>query len=383
MLVATSASARTLLGTLGDAQERVGIRPSAALTSMSQAIATEVTTELSIPGSAISATAGSAIDSSMGVLGPIFIPHAQTLGAGRLNVNAIAQHLNLDTTLGPGAGLTILRSTPTTNPLAPPLLACRLEYDLRLRIASVALAATYGLTDQLDASVVLPIVTSSLDTTVRLDVLRKSSAGQFIPAHVPSVMHAATPVDSTGVGDLVVRLKYGLTVPEPLKAALSLEGQFPTGAFEQMQGTGDYWITPTLDFALPLFGDVAELAARAAFDIDLSQPERTEALYSLGASAIVIPDHLALVAEFLGRSQLQAVLGANETAILNLVAGQLRELPALGFDVGRHDYFDFAFGVRVPLGHDLMAFASGLVALNSAGVRPAGVTPTIGVGGTF
>jgi hypothetical protein len=390
MLVAGPAGARSLVGTLGDAQELVGIRPSAGLSAMTDAIAKDVTTSQSSPGSAASAApSGGAIDSSMSILGPIFIPHAQTLGAGKWNLNALAQHVNLDNVIGPGPGLTILRSTPTTKPGAAPLLACRMEYDLKLRLDAIALAASYGITDRLDASVVLPITHSSLDATVRLDILRKSLGGKFVRTKVPTIERSGTPVDSTGPGDMVFRLKYGLagqrlgTSMFPLAAAVSVEWQFPTGEFDQMHGTGDYWITPTLDLAVPVFG-VAEIAARTALDVDLSDNSRTQALYSLGASAIVIPRHLVVVAEFLGRSQIRDATDVNASAVLTLVRGRLQDAAALGLDVSRHDYFDFSFGIRVPVAPGIMAFASGLVALNgNVGLRPSGVTPTVGIGGNF
>jgi hypothetical protein len=387
--VAVRAEARTVRGALADAQEVVGIRPSPALTALADRIAVEATTALMGPSGALAA-AGQTPDPATG-LGPIFLPSAQTLGHGTVSVNLVGSPTDLDQldgesvdALGPGPGLTLLRRTATGRPAQPILLGVQLQYELALHIAAVALALGYGLTDDLDVHLTIPLVHSRLDATVGLTAVAQVGPRGTLLAipGTPTRVKRVRPVEATGLGDMVLRLTYGLPTPPPFFTAFSLEWQVPSGEHDNLHGTGDFWLIPTFNAAY-LVGPV-ELAASVALDFDLSQSTRSQALYGMSVSAVLYPKRVIGVVEFLGRSQLDAVFDPDEEAVLTLLDGRFTKRQVLGLiPPERHDYFDLAFGIRVLLGHGMVGFVNGLVALNDAGFRPTGVTPTVGIGVTF
>jgi len=329
-------------------------------------------------------------------LGPIFLDHAAILGVGTTNVNIVAQRSFAQGSLfgqpfnelGAVAPPLLVKRTATGNPATPAGLGIRLTYDLDLHVIATAIAVSHGFTDSFDLSVVLPIVTTSLDCAVQAHVVQATapSGGPFHRVKgVPTVGGTIPAISSTGVGDLTVRGKYRLPVPLPVRMAATLESQFPTGDPVQLHGTGSYWLTPGLDAALPLLGKHAEVDAHAAIHVNLSKPEQSQALYGVSASAVVVPKRLAAIVEFLGQSQLTNAFAPEDTDVLVLTPQGIAADPLLGVGwSGRLDQFNFSFGLRARLVSTLMLFANGIVPLNRAvGVRPAGVIPTVGVGWSF
>jgi len=258
-----------------------------------------------------------AIDSSMEPLGPIFLDHADTLGQGTVNTNVLAETSQLQLHAAPQPQTTF-------------------HFDVRTTIVVAALS--YGITDQLDASLVLPIVQE--DATVRAQV------GPFV---------GHTTFSAVGVSDLSVRFKYRV---HP-NLALTLKAIFPTGDATRGFGLGTYWLSPGVVASWPI-GTRAQLNARVAGEFDVTAFKESGLSYGVGASALVGP--VAVVLEFLGSTGTQNSLSL--------------------FDVtyGDGSTFDVAFGVRVPLPHGLMVFAAGTYALDHDGVRPTGISPVLGIG---
>jgi len=251
--------------------------------------------------------------------GPLFLDHADTIGAGRTNLNALAQ----------------------TTPLS---LRTATGLNLQVRATTVVLAASHGLTDSLDASVVLPLLIETADARLQL--------GPFAGRATTSL---------SGPSDLGARLKYHLA---PGLAA-TLEATFPTGNHSKGLGTGDYWLSPGI-VANRSIGPF-QLSGRVAFDTNLSSAAHSTLSYGAGLSWLAWPRHLALVTELIGQ------LAVDEPAPVEI----------LGIDYSARHVVDLAFGVRVPLGSHLMLFAAGSYAILSGGLRADGVFPTLGIGGSF
>jgi hypothetical protein len=260
-----------------------------------------------------------AIDSSEEALGPIYVDHPETVGAGQTNLNALAQ------------------TTPFELRTATGL-------SLQVRATTIVLAASHGLTDDLDASVVLPVLVEGVSARLHADGLSGHTSATF-----------------SGPSDLGVRLKYRLA---PGLAA-TLEATFPTGDRDKGLGVGAYWLSPGLVGAYTT-GQL-QLSGRVAFDVNLSRAAHSTVSYGVGASYLVWPRHLALVSEVVGQSAVDDVA----------------EQEILGIDYAARHTLDLVFGVRVPLGSHLMLFAAGSYAVISGGLRADGVFPTLGIGGTF
>jgi len=119
----------------------------------------------------------------------------------------------------------------------------KLNLDINVHVTSVY--ATFGLTDNLDVGVVVPLVSTSLVG---------QSEAQIIPFGGPTATHffAGTPsnpvlsatrsVDgsATGLGDVAVRTKLSVHQSQHSAIALLGEARFATGDADQLLGAGAF-----------------------------------------------------------------------------------------------------------------------------------------------
>jgi len=393
--LAAVSDARTIEGVLGDAQEQVHLRPAPAFTHFAAHLGTLVTAPTLTSPTSAALSGGTAIDSTMSMLGPIFLDHAETLGAGVTNVNVISQRSFADVNLFGqpfnqlGSVFPVLAErTRTGNPNAPAFLGLRLAYHLDLAVWATAIAISHGITDAFDLSVVLPVISTRLDgaVTARVVAATGPQGSTFMPVrHAPTIGGTIPTIQSTGIGDITVRAKYRVPVPRPWRVALSLEGQFPTGDQFDLHGTGAYWITPGFTVSRLLWNGQAELDAHADLHFNITRGVQSQALYGAAASVVLWPKRVAGIVEFLGTSQLDTAFAPHDTDVLVLTPSGVAPDPLLGVGwSGRLDQFNLSFGIRARVWKNLVLFANGIYALNSdVGVRPVGVIPTFGLGATF
>jgi hypothetical protein len=244
-------------------------------------------------------------------------------------------------------------------------VAVAVAYHLALRQSAVGLAATYGLTDDVDVSLLLPLVSTNLAISAQ--------AGH---------MAGSVRVRSVGVGDLTTRVKYRLPDLWGVHAAVSLDAQFPTGKPEDLHGTGDYWLSPTLALRTILVDGRADLTANIGIDFDLSDTIQTQALYGIGTSVVLWPPWLVGSLEFLGRSQLDSVRTAKDTDVFYLTPHGIETAPLFGFTFDRADYLDLAFGVRIAV-PPVAIILGGVYHLDDAGLHDTRIAPTAGIGATW
>jgi hypothetical protein len=359
----------TIQGLIGRSLDPVGIRSNAALQTFAARYVEAASLSLLNSSSSLGQIGG--IDATMDTAGPIFLAHPQTLGQGKLNVSLLGQTSLLDPDLaGPGALLIAKQQEE---------FAAEIGYQLRLRLATAALAVSYGLTDHLDVSLLFLVVHAALTIDVARQIVTQRVGGTFQPITRPRVRsHEA--LDTTGFGDLTLRLKYRLPDLGPVQFAVATEFQFPTGHAAQLTGTGDYWITPTLDAHLPL-GSRADATLNVGLDFDVNRSIRSQALYGLGTSYLLIPHRLIGVVEVLGRSDLDARPNVNATAAFYLFPdGHVRPSPLFGLSFDRRDYVDLSFGIRIVLATGIIGFVSGIYEINHVGLHGGHIIPTIGLG---
>ena len=259
------------------------------------------------------------IDAPVKPVGPIFLPDPETIGSGATHLDTLAQ--TTDETLQTSSGV-----------------------SLAVRANTVVVAVSHGLTDRLDATLLLPIVEEHVTATVT----RGAITGQ-------------TQVTFSGPSDLSLWLKYALL---PGLAA-TLKATFPTGNPANGLGTGAYFLTPGLAARTSL--GPAELSARVSYRVDLSSASKSSLNYGAGLAAPLYRPWLGVAVEFLGQSG----TGTQDPLIL------------FGVDYAQRHSEILAFGVRAVVHPRLMAFVAGSYALTRGGLRDDRVFPTVGLVGTF
>jgi len=340
----------------------VGIQGGAPFDALANAIANTAARSLPV----ISASAGvtyeynpdlEIFERSSTSLGPLFLERPETIGRGKINFNVSYQYVQFDSYDGD--------SIDSLSNRAPIVLSgggsTNLEYRLGLHSHVVGLSGTYGLMDNLDLNVLLPLIQTNFDVGVHT-----------------SGAHGHDSNDAFGVGDVLARLKYRLPDCGSLQSALGLVLRFPSGSKDDFQGVGEFEASPSV-YLGTVVAERLHPHLNAAVDLRPGDIDQSQARYGIGMDADVLP-RLGLSLAFLGRSEFSDSASFSDTAFQHVGAGSL---PLLGVEFDRKDYFDVSLGARVLVWRDVMLFANVIRRLNDDGLRNDTVIPTIGVEGTF
>ena len=393
VLAAGMGEAKSLRDQLGSASETVGLQGGGAFDALADVIADTAARSLPVT----SASAGityrfnpqlEIFERTSQTLGPIFLDRPDTLGRSKFNVNVSFQYVQFDSF--DGQDLTKLQSPdPVVTRVvdgAGNLLgftANDLRYSLGLQNYITALSFTYGILDELDANILLPLIQTSMRVGVHSQQLAVAGTdGNFLPVSPlppPDVGH--TKGDKFGVGDILLRFKYRLEDLGPVHWASGLQFRLPSGDQDNFQGTGSFEISPSVVFSM-VFWSRLSTYVNGAIDINAQDAGQSQARYGIGAD-LDITRRVGLALGFLGRSEFQGTATSSETSFLHLVNGVPTLKPLLGIQFDRNDFLDFSFGVRAVVWREVMVFVNGIHAVNDAGLRNDTIIPTFGVEGTF
>ena len=311
--------------------------------------------------------------------GPIFGERALTLGRGKLLAGANLTDLKLSTLRGtPIDGIAFnvaQRDLPPGGGVLgdPPIEQTYLHVDTRIglhaRVLNVFL--TYGLRDDLDVGITVPVVQAALSgySDARIVPGRDSdpAAGFSFggPPEDPRLITRTVVerVSKLGIGDLAVRAKYRLTAREAaLGIAVLADARFPTGAVENFRGSGGTWVRGMAALAWQTgAGIVPHLNVgyywrrgagfRNAILVNAGFDQR------LGGS-------LTLAGSLLG----QRVIGANPLRSEEFqITGQSPFLTS-NIATRRDDVYDASLGIKFTRGA-ITALANGILPVNRGGLR--------------
>src|SRR5262245_42682886 len=215
LMLVTMAHAGSLPDALTNAGRCAGIQSSPVVRKWAELFTQDVGSMIT-NGSASPAAGASigAIDSTQSEVGPIIQNHAQTIGDGNVNTNLIVSRvpltkfegMDLHNLHGPGA--IILQDTRgITNQTGGRIVASQLKYDIDARTIIYAPSATYGVTEDLDLSLLLPIISIGANVDGSNRPVAVLSAGAFEPLAGPTTISRDVG-NEVGFGDLLLRAKY-------------------------------------------------------------------------------------------------------------------------------------------------------------------------------
>jgi hypothetical protein len=324
--------------------------------------------------------------------GQVYLDRADTLGARRVNVSFAYQWVKLQELGGQEAD--DLRD-PT--PIAIPGRLGAIKFDelgIDAAVHQFLFAATYGITENLDAGIAIPIEYSNLLVGADVRAAAVSAATLQLERARATVEEADQPV---GVGDLFLRAKYRVLETRPVHAAAGLLLRIPTGNEEDLQGVGFYEVTPSLLASTRIFEPApwarlqGHLNAGIGFNAD--DVGASEARWGLGLDWGVTERVTAAIA-FLGRNQFARVAppgffdflrcpNASLATCATSQAARSETAPLFGLSGDRPDYYDLSIGGRGGVWRDtVFVFANVVIPLNDGAVRTAPI-PLFGVEATF
>lgn len=332
--------------------------------------------------------------------GPISAERAQTVGRGRLSAGLSFTHLGFRNLRG--VDLEEVRLTFVHENVDFPNCdqvfqgdcslygvpqfendVIDLTLDLDLGASVFVLYSTYGLTDWIDLSVAIPIVSLELNgvSTARITPTTGDEALHFFGGTQENPELGArsqTRGETTGIGDVAVRLKGRLLEGENWQLGVLAETRAPTGREEDFLGTGE-WNAKGL---LILSGDFEGFSPHANVGYEFRGSDLEEDDFE----AIVGFDHrlapwATLAVDLLGTFK----VGDRELLLpepVEIEAPFHREVELTNLPERRDDVIDGALGFKFRTGPGIILIANALVPLNDGGLR-SGPVPTLGLEYSF
>jgi len=383
-LPAGHAWAESLRGKLANAITTIGVSSTSAFDAMAETIATTAAHTLPVPAASAGFTYQfnptlEVFERTSQTLGPIFLERPDTLGRSKLNLNVSFSYVDLDAFDGKShlhAPDPIIFQVTNAGTVTG-FTTNNLQYKLNVRNYITDLSATYGLLDNLDVNLLVPLIETTLDVGVDSQLVQSfGTTGGFTGAGTGSASG-----DKFGVGDVLLRFKYRLPDTGDFRWAAGYQMRLPFGSKNNFQGTGSFEVTPAF-FASWHPMKRIEPHANVAVDLRTDDVSHSQARWGVGVDADVLP-RLGLVLDVLGRDEFSREAPSGQTDFLHLQNNTLQLEPLLGMDFDRKDFVDLSFGLRAVVWQDVMVFLNGIYAINDQGLRNDLIIPTIGVEGTF
>ena len=147
-----------------------------------------------------------------------------------------------------------------------------------------SLAATYGVTENLDVGILVPLVNVDMRVKSRAEIM--TSPANTFPAVHGFVGGPESPDDSasgsaTGIGDVVLRAKYFLLKSEALDVSGALLTKLATGSHSDFLGTGTTTIRPFLILSRTLF-DIWTPHLNLGYEFNLDRGSQSTVEYVIG-----------------------------------------------------------------------------------------------------
>ena len=242
-----------------------------AQTTLNQTLSTAIATQLAIlpiisPASGFTYqydSASGAFVRTTTSFGPIYTERAETIGRGKLYFGVSYQRFRFSTLDGIDLHNipAVFSHIPDTGPGGTPETY---EYDvistansISLNMDQVMLYSTIGITDRIDVSLAVPIVSVRMGATSNAQIIRVSGP-TFVP--VPGAPPVPNPHQfnssgsltnvygstgsASGLGDVTVRVKGEVYRSEPLRVAVALDIRTPSGDARKFLGSGAVGLKP-------------------------------------------------------------------------------------------------------------------------------------------
>lgn len=378
-------------------------------TALAATLGTELTTlPLSAPGSGfvfqLDRASGLEIRSTQS-LGPILAERGETIGHHKLFVAFTYQyfHPTSDNGIKTQSFRNVYQHGSDQSPAE--------EYDfittndtVDLKIHEFAAFVTYGLTDRVDVSAVIPILQVRLGATSVATIHNADpfTLHSFCPATLCLTSYFSSFRQGVGIGDVVFRLKARVWGGERTRLALGADVRVPTGDELSFRGSGTYGVRPfaALSYTKNRFAPHANVGFQingnsilAGLATGVSAHLPNQATYSLGAD-VGVTHRFTLAADWLGERVI------NGFEVRSTTCGETYNSPppacipgttagSGGFTASLSENYrtsysvdDLALGAKISPLANLLITANVLVKLDDPGLRSR-VVPLVGIGYTF
>ncbi|MBI4011884.1 MAG: transporter [Candidatus Rokubacteria bacterium] len=310
--------------------------------------------------------------------GPIFAERADTIGRGRFSLGVTYSHFTFDKLDGKdlhdGSLQLVFRHEPTgADRGLPPFFfeADTVTAKIFAEITEdlVVLSANYGILDNLDVGLAVPIVridmkVKGVATINRIGTAALPGIHRFLDGSDTLTVRASD--ESTGLGDILLRGKYNFYREKALGLAAALDLRLPTGDADELRGLDTVRVRPFLIASSRIFGISPH--AHVGFDLGDSSAVDNELFYNVGFDWPII-QRLTFAFDLLGRY------------IIDNTRPKPGRAPGSGEITDDH-IINASFGVKFNPWQNVLLLFNLLVALNDTGLRD-DITPLVGLQVSF
>jgi len=243
----------------------------AAQTTLNQTLSSAIATQLAVlPNISPSSGFTYKYDSEAGAFvrtttsfGPIYAERAETVGRGKVSFGISYQRFRfsnidgLDLHKVPAVFSHIADTGPGNTPLAYEADVIQTSNNINLNMDSTMLYGTVGITNRIDVSVAIPIVSVRMGVTSDATIVRVSGPTFILPGvgTLPNPHQFTADPNSltntylssgsaTGLGDVDFRAKVGIWRGRTAAVAAGLDVRTPTGNARELLGSGAIGIKP-------------------------------------------------------------------------------------------------------------------------------------------
>lgn len=337
-------------------------------------------------------------DPSLGVFrratrgfGPILADRADTIGAQRVSIGFSFQRFSFDAV--EGLDLHKVPAVFTHDDAA--LLGGREDVVTTINAIDAAVSqftafATVGVTDRLDVSVAIPVVSNSLSVVSTATVRRVGTTNQLThffrqaDGEVGDVRVFSASGSATGIGDVMVRMKQTVRKHANSALAVGVDLRIPSGDEMELLGSGTPGVQPFAVWsatAQPLSAHVnlsyrwngrSVLAGNTATGASADFPDQVG--YAVGAD-VTAGQRVTLAFDLLGRY----TIGAERLRTATFQAlDNTSTFPNVAFTKNSFNALSGAAGMKAMVSDNLLLSANVLFGLDDHGVRDR-VTPLVGL----
>lgn len=329
--------------------------------------------------------------------GPIFADRARTIGGGRLNVGVNLSYLNLSRLRGirtEDVWFSFLHEDvgePGMGDSENEYDYITLDMNLNVDATVFALYGTYGITENLDVGLSVPMVAVTLSAgpvaeMTSFTYVKNDSANHFFGGTSQEPVLSSTPASinqtAFGVGDIALRGKYSFRHGHGVDLAGQIEVRLPTGREEDFLGVGSTSIRTSL-IGSTTWGNIAP-HFNVGYDRRTSDTEDDELELTVGFDQKVV-EELTLAVDWLGEYEVGGAieeLQFPEPTSIGPFTGEgqfvVETVPSTNIPNFSHDHIvRTSFGFKYTPRQNVIITGNILVPLNSGGLR-SDFIPTVG-----
>jgi hypothetical protein len=328
--------------------------------------------------------------------GPLVTDRAETIGKKRASIGFAYQYFSFDRIDGLDLGnipSVFTHDNPVAGTGRDDVITA--QNAISARMTQFTAYLSYGISDHVDVSVALPLVSVDLAVSSDATIRRIGTVN-------PAIHFFYVPTGNTygnekifsksghasGIGDVAVRLKASIAHRPSLGVAVGVESRLPTGDEKDLLGAGALAVKPFLVLSSPhgvfsphlnasyQWNGKSLLGGNVLTGVKADLPD--EGVVAVGAD-IGVGQKLSLAFDVVGRRVIDGERVAHDTfTALN----NRSQFPTIRFSRSSYNVLDGAIGLKANPGGGLLINLNVSFKMNDGGLRDR-VTPLLGIEYSF